>query len=223
MKKLSIIVPVYNEEKTLATILERLIEIRYVETEIIVVDDCSIDNTSEIINQFPVKSFKHNVNQGKGAAIHTGLEYATGDYVIIQDADLEYDPEDIKILVDTILEKKCSAVFGTRFHKGQVHKLSVNYFGNRFLSLATSILFFTKITDMETGYKLFRTEVFDTFYLENKRFGFEPEVTGKLLKLGHKIVEVPIRYIPRTKEQGKKITWKDGVKALFILLKVRFS
>lgn len=215
---LSIIVPVYNEGKTLESVVIKLKEINYIETEIIIIDDCSTDDTPEIIKKLEVESYRHKENQGKGAAIHTGLKYATGDMILIQDADLEYNPEDIKLLVDEMVHGKQSVVYGTRFHKNQPHNISLNYYGNRFLSLATSIMFMRWITDMETGYKLFRREVIKDLKLRHKRFGFEPEVTGKILRRGYIIKEVPIRYNPRTKEEGKKITWKDGVKALWIII-----
>lgn len=222
MNKLSIIVPVYNEEKTISKVLAKLDKIDYIDKEIIIVDDCSTDNTLNKINNKNHIIKYHSYNKGKGAAIQTGLKYVSGDYVLIQDADLEYNPEDIKLLVEEA-EKGNPVVYGTRFHKNQSHNLSLYYFGNRFLSFLTSLLFSSKISDMETGYKLFLTESIKPLDLEHKRFGFEPEITGKLLKSGYKIKEVPIRYYPRTKKEGKKITWRDGVKAFFILLKVRFN
>jgi len=222
--KLSIIIPVYNENKTILQVLDKLDFINYFDKEIIIVDDGSIDGTQKILHNVisqPYFIIFGKENHGKGHAIRQGLKYVTGDYVLIQDADLEYNPEDIKLLVDIMNGN--DVVYGTRFHSSANHKKSFYYFGNRFLSLATSILYGKKITDMETGYKLFKTTVIKNLNLKQNRFGFEPEVTAKLLKKGYKIHEVPILYQGRSVKEGKKITWKDGVKALFILIKERLK
>jgi glycosyltransferase involved in cell wall biosynthesis len=218
--KLSIIVPVYNEQKTILQVVEELNKLQ-IDKEIIIVDDCSTDFTTDKLREKNIYYHQHQINKGKGEAIQTGLKYATGDYILIQDSDLEYNPDDIPKLVEKAKEGH-SAVFGTRFHPGQKHKLSIYYIGNRVLTMATNILCRTGISDMETGYKLIETNLMRSLKLESKRFGFEPEVTAKLAKKTN-IVEVPISYHPRTKAEGKKITWKDGVQALFLLFKYKLQ
>lgn len=229
--KLSIIIPVYNEEKTVSKIIEkvRAVKIKGVEKEVIVVDDGSTDKTVSRIPKDKVKFIQHEVNSGKGAAVKTGINAATGEYVIIQDADLEYDPEYINILIKPILEKKAKVVYGTRLkrmpHFGKEEKnfkFMLHYFGNRFLSLVTSVLYGSWITDMETCYKLFPTKVGKSFNLRSKRFDFEPEITAKLLKKGYKILEIPITTEPRDFDEGKKLrTFHDGSIALYTLVKYR--
>jgi dolichol-phosphate mannosyltransferase len=234
--KLSIIVPVYNEEKTIEEVLKRLKkeEIPGVEKEIVVVDDGSKDATREILAKIKDPSIKvilHDKNQGKGGAVKTGIKNATGDYIIIQDADLEYHPKYIKDLVRLVLEKKAQVVYGTRLDRlpnlskeESKHLFIIHYFGNRFLSLVTSILYGQWITDMETGYKLFPKSAVQDIKLNARGFELEPEITAKLIKKGYKVIEVPIQVIPRGYEEGKKLnTGSDGFKALWSLFKYRFT
>jgi glycosyltransferase involved in cell wall biosynthesis len=234
--KLSIIIPVYNEEKTIIEILDRVKkeEIPGVEKEIIVVDDGSTDATRQKLKNIKDNNFKiffHEKNGGKGSAVRTGIESATGEYIIIQDADLEYHPKFIKDLIKPILEKKADVVYGTRLNrmphlKGEEgkHLFILHYFGNRFLSLITSVLYGQWITDMETCYKLFPKKALNGIKLNARGFELEPEITSKLLKRGYKIKEVSIHTNPRGYEEGKKLnTVKDGLKALWSLIKYRFS
>ena len=235
MKKLSIIIPVFNETKTILEILDRVIaaEIPNFQKEILVVDDGSTDGTREKITKAKLKDVKvilHKVNQGKGAAVKTGIKEASGDYIIIQDADLEYDPKSIKNLTAKIAGEK-SVIYGTRLnrmpHLGKEeskHLFILHYFGNRFLSLVTSVLYGQWITDMETCYKLFPKIAVEKMKINARGFEFEPEITAKLLKRGYKIKEVPITAVPRGYDEGKKLnTVRDGAKALWYLLKYRFT
>lgn len=235
--KLSIIIPVYNEEKTLAEIIHRVRAVDLsLEKEIIVVDDFSTDRTREIIGllgEDVVKIFQEK-NRGKGAAVRRGLAAATGDFVIIQDADLEYDPQDYRSLLKPLFEGQAEVVYGSRFLKvgglGEIpqprQKLKnwhlVFFLGNKFLSFLTTALYGSDLTDIETGYKLFRVEVIRSLNLTASRFDFEPEVTAKILRRGIKIHEVPISYHGREYSEGKKISWKDGLTAIKVLLKCRF-
>lgn len=233
--KLTIIVPVFNEEKTILKVLDRLskVNIPSVEKEIIVVDDGSTDKTVDQIkkSKLKMKFIQHRKNQGKGKAVRSGIEKATGDYIIIQDADLEYDPLFIQKLLLPILKKEAKVVYGTRlnrwpdFSKDERTLLFLlHYLGNRFLSLLTSILYGQWITDMETCYKLFPRAAIKGIALNSKSFDFEPEITAKLLKKGYKILEVPISTTPRGYEEGKKLnTIRDGSIALYSLIKYRFS
>ncbi|MCL5113919.1 MAG: glycosyltransferase family 2 protein [Patescibacteria group bacterium] len=237
--KLSIIIPVFNEEKTIKQVLEKVggIKISGVDKEVIVVDDGSTDNSRFKIQSAKsgsksggIKKIFHKKNQGKGAAVRTGIEAATGDYILIQDADLEYDPNDIKRLILPIQKEKAKVVYGTRLNrlpnltKDESKPLFlIHYFGNRFLSLITSILYGQWITDMETCYKLFPKKALKDVELNSKRFDFEPEITSKLLKKGYKILEIPIVTKPRGYDEGKKLNAiKDGSIALWTLLKYRF-
>jgi glycosyltransferase involved in cell wall biosynthesis len=235
MKKLSIIIPVFNENKTILEILDRVIkvEIPNFQKEIIVVDDGSTDGTREKIIKAKLKGvniFLHKVNQGKGAAVKTGIKAASGDYIIIQDADLEYNPKSIKNLTAAIGDEK-SVIYGTRLNRmphmnkeEKKHLFILHYFGNRFLSLITSILYGQWITDMETCYKLFPKTAVSKMKINARGFEFEPEITSKLLKRGYKIKEVPIVATPRGYDEGKKLnTIRDGSKALWYLLKYRFT
>jgi len=233
--KISIIIPAYNEEKTVALVLEKIHDLTLpeYEKEVIVVDDGSKDNTKlEIKKSKYIKSigfYSHENNQGKAAAIKTGIKHATGDYIVIQDADTEYDPEDIKKLTAKIKGKE-DVVYGTRLDhfpdfKGDLGKglFIAHYIGNRFLSLITSILYGQWLTDMETCYKLFPRKAVENMQLRAHGFAFEPEITAKLLKAGYKITEVSISTKPRDYEEGKKLqAWRDGPIALWTLLKYRF-
>jgi dolichol-phosphate mannosyltransferase len=233
MKKISIVIPVFNEEKTVGTILKKVLSvklpIKYV--EYIVVDDGSTDRSKVIIKSLKsrkLKLYSHKKNLGKGAAVRTGLKHATGDYLIIQDADLEYNPKDIPKLLLAVTEKK-QVVYGTRLKRLPNFKEDVknfyllHYLGNRFLSLITSILYFHWLTDMECCYKLFPKVALKGVTLHARGFEFEPEITAKLLKKGYDIAEVPIKTKPRGYGEGKKIyAVRDGTKALWTLLKYRF-
>ncbi len=233
--KLSIIIPVYNEEKTIDSVFEEvsLAKIPNVEKEIIVVDDGSSDNSKFKIqnSKLPgIKKIFHEKNQGKGVAVRTGIEHATGKYILIQDADLEYNPKDIERLLEPIKHNNGKVVvYGSRlkrppnFSKDErTFQFFMHYIGNKFLSLLTSILYGQWITDMETGYKLFPKTSLKDIRLSSKNFDFEPEITAKLLKRGYKIVEVPITTNPRGYKEGKKLnTFKDGSIALWTLLKYR--
>lgn len=222
--KLSIIIPVYNEEQTLAEIVERVKRVP-VEKEILVVDDGSNDGTREVCRRLtgPVKVIHHEKNQGKGAAIRTGLKEATGDYVIIQDADLEYDPDEYLKLLAPVEKGKAEVVYGSRFTGERRNMLFLNWVANHFLSLLTNVLYNSTLSDMETCYKLFKREIIQSIPLRCRGFEFEPEVTAKILKRKIRIYEVPISYAGREYHEGKKITWKDGFLALWCLIKYRFT
>ncbi len=222
--KLSVIIPVYNEEKTIIEILNKIKKIN-INKEIIVVNDYSTDNSYEILSKIKdIKLINHQKNMGKSAAIRTSLKYVTGDIVIIQDADLEYNPEDYYKLVKPIEQKKTKIVYGTRFPKEKRHPSLLNpyYLGNKVLTIMANVLYNAKITDEPTCYKVFDAKLFKSLNLKSKRFGFCPEVTAKIRKKGFKIYEVPISYNPRTIKEGKKINWKDGIEAVWILIKYRF-
>lgn len=228
--KLSIIIPVYNEEKTINQILEKVLKVKLnLEKEIIVVDDCSKDETLNILKKRnSIILLQHEKNKGKGAAIKSGFKKATGDIILIQDADLEYDPNDYPKLLKPILENKTKVVYGSRFLNKKLiffgknkTNLPFHWIGNRFLTFLTSILYRQRITDMETCYKVFRKEVLNNIHINSNRFEFEPEITAKISKAGYKIYEVPIDYKVRSYEEGKKITVLDGIKALYYLIKYR--
>lgn len=220
--------PAYNEERTIEAILEKIIKIKFeCQTELIIVDDCSTDKTKEILmkikQKYPdVTLLFHEKNKGKGSAIKTGLNHAQGDIIAIQDADLEYEPKNINDLIKPILNNQFEVVYGSRFLRKEKKGYSLFYLGNWFLSLITSILYFSKITDMETCYKVFKKEVIKNIKLNCKGFEFEPEVTVKILKKGYKIKELPIDYQPRTITEGKKVKIVDGLIALWYLIKYRF-
>jgi len=233
--KLSIIIPVFNEEKTASEVLNRVnkIEIPNVEKQIIVVNDGSTDATATAVKKINLKNLiyiEHKTNLGKGAAIRSGIKNATGSYIIIQDADLEYNPKDIEKLVKPVLDGKSKIVYGTRLKRlpnfsreEKTFQFLSHYLGNKFLSLLTSVLYGQWITDMETCYKLFPREAVENIKLNARGFEFEPEITAKLLKKGYRILEIPITTVPRGYDQGKKLnTLKDGVKALWNLVKYRF-
>jgi glycosyltransferase involved in cell wall biosynthesis len=223
---LSVVMPVYNEARTITAAIERVVKAPIaLAKELIVVDDASTDGTRELLQAMPpgaIRLVLHDVNRGKGAAIRTGVAHATGDIVLIQDADLEYDPRDYPQLLEPILDDHADVVFGTRFHGGPHRVLYFwHYAANRLLTLLANLLTGLNVTDMEVGYKVFRRDVLRRLSLTSDRFGFEPEVTVKVAKLGCRVYEVPIRYYGRTYDEGKKITWRDGVAALFHLLRYR--
>jgi len=231
--KLSIIIPVYNEVATVFAIIAKVKRVKLperLEKEIVVVDDGSNDRSAKVLEEISgIKFFRHSKNKGKGAAIRTGLEKATGGIVLIQDADLEYDPNDYSKLISPILEGKSKVVYGTRlktlplvFFGKTKTPFAAHYLGNRFLSFVTNLLYGGSLTDMETCYKVFRKKVVAKMKLESNRFEIEPEITAKILRAGHRILEVPIKTKPRGYDEGKKITWKDGFGAIWTLLKYKF-
>jgi glycosyltransferase involved in cell wall biosynthesis len=223
---LGVIVPAFNEERTIEQVVRRVLDQPCVR-QVVVVDDCSTDTTlatARGLSSDPRVSVKHHdVNRGKGAAIRTGLAAITTPLVIIQDADLEYDPTDYARLIAPILRGRADVVFGTRGFAG--HSAYSYWFvvGNRLVTTATNILFNCYIQDMETGFKVMRTSLMRRLGLRGDRFDVEPQITGRILRLGYRIYEIPIEYAARTREQGKKLTWRDGVKALFVLLRIRVA
>ncbi|MBE3092220.1 MAG: glycosyltransferase family 2 protein [Actinobacteria bacterium] len=225
--KLSIIIPAYNEGKTIVEIIDRIIGVDLwdIEKEIIVVDDGSSDKSIKLlksdIEPKVDKIIYKEKNMGKGAAIRTGIKFATGDYVIFQDADLEYDPEEYKSLLEPVIKGKADVVYGSRFMGGHPHRVHLfwHYVGNRFLTTLSNIFTNLNLTDMETCYKLFKKEVLDSIKIEEDRFGMEPEITAKVARKKCRIYEVGISYYGRNYEEGKKINWKDGFRAIYVILK----
>jgi len=227
-RKLSVIVPVYNERNTVVEVIRRMRAVELpdgIEREIIVIDDGSTDGTRDVLRQLgdsTVRILLHETNRGKGASVRTGLALATGDYVLIQDADLEYDPDDWPRLLNPVLKGKAQVVYGSRFTGERRNLLFWHWVGNRFLSLVTNVLYNTTLSDMETCYKLFDRQVLDGITIRSDRFEFEPEITAKVLRRGYHIYEVPISYSGRDRDEGKKITWTDGFAALATLVRYRF-
>ena len=226
MNKISILIPVYNEVATLETILKKVEETDFcgLEKEIIIIDDYSTDGTRDLYSKFPYKVLHHDYNQGKVAALRTGFREATGDITVIQDADLEYDPVDYAPLIKLILEGKADVCYGTRLAGGKPSRsfMFTHWLGNKFLSLTTNILYGSTLTDMETCYKAFRADFIKGIEIKSNRFDFEPEITAKVLKRGARLYELPVSYYGREFSEGKKITWIDGIHALWALLKFRF-
>ena len=221
---LSVIIPCFNEFNTLINLLDAVRSSGIKNQEIIVVDDCSTDGTRELLKSLEntdIKIFYHDINKGKGAALRTGFNNATGDICIVQDADLEYDPKEFQIVISPIVENKADVVFGSRFQSGRPHR--VVYFwhrvGNGFLTLLSNFFTDLNLSDMETCYKAFRTEVIKSIDIKENRFGFEPEITAKVSKMNLRIYEVGISYYGRTYDEGKKIGWKDGIRAIYCILK----
>ena len=223
---LSVVIPVYNEKDTIAEILSRVVAVP-VRKEIVVVDDCSTDGTRAILAELQprigFRLFLQDRNQGKGAALRRGFAEVAGDLVVIQDADLEYSPEEYPELISLICEGRADVVYGSRFLGRHRVFLFTHYLGNRLLTLLTNVLYNTMLTDMETCYKVMRTEVLRSFALRSDGFGIEPELTAKIFKRGYRVYEVPITYDGRGYDEGKKITWRDGVVALWVLLRYRFG
>jgi glycosyltransferase involved in cell wall biosynthesis len=237
---LSIVMPVYNEGAFLEEIVGRVqaVDLGEIERELVIVDDCSSDQGPQILASMegqravhpsarpfdrPIRVLRHAVNQGKGAALRTGLAQAQGDLLIIQDADLEYDPEDYPKLLRPVLRGKAQVVYGSRFTGERRNMFFHHWVGNKFLTLVTNLLFNTTLSDMETCYKLFTRRSLEGVVIKSDRFNFEPEITAKILKKGIRIYEVPISYTGREFDEGKKITWRDGLVALLALVKFRFS
>lgn len=225
-RTLSVVVPVYNERNTVAEIVRRMRRVDLpVDLEIILVDDGSSDGTERILaalEDSTVRLVRHPTNRGKGSAVRTGVARARGDLVLIQDADLEYDPDEWPTLLRPILRGRAEVVYGSRF-RGERQSMDVpNWLGNRFLTLATNVLYNTSLSDMECGYKLFERSVLDEITIESDGFDFEPEITAKVLRSGRTIYEVPVSYTGRTSGEGRKFSWADGVRALGTLLRYRF-
>ncbi|UCD83681.1 MAG: glycosyltransferase family 2 protein [Deltaproteobacteria bacterium] len=222
--KLSVIIPVYNEKATIRELLEKVKAVD-IDKELIIIDDGSTDGTREILQEEKDKGrkvFFHQKNIGKGAALRTGLQKASGDLVIIQDADLEYDPQDYKRLIQPLIEGKAEVVYGSRFGGEQKGMLSLHWLGNKLLTLLTNLLYRSNITDMETCYKTWKAEVIKNIPIKSDQFNFEAEITAKVRKRGIQIHEVPISYLGRKSHQGKKIKWIDGFSAVWALIKYRF-
>ena len=230
--KLSIIIPIYNEQETVEELIAQVKDVKLagIKKEIIAVNDASKDKTAEILKKIKgIRTFHHKKNKGKGAALKTGIGKSTGDILIIQDADLEYDPNDYKKLIKPIMEGSADVVYGSRLKNYPLRltgkkktPLITHYLGNKLLTYITNLLYGESVTDMETCYKVFRKDILEGINIEARRFEFEPEITAKILKKGYKIHEVPIKVNPRGYDEGKKITWKDGFIAVWTLIKYKF-
>lgn len=229
MQKITVLVPIFNEVNTLRIILKKIEEAHFcgLEKEIILIDDFSTDGTREILEEIKdkYKIFYHDFNQGKGAALRTGFKHVTGDIVVIQDADLEYDPVDYEPLIRLILEDKADVVYGSRLTGSMPSRsfMFTHLLGNKVLTLLTNVLYNTTLTDMETCYKAFKSDFIKDIEIKSNRFDFEPEITAKVLKKGARLYELPISYYGREYTEGKKITWKDGIHAIKALIKYRFT
>lgn len=230
--KLSVLIPAYNEEKTIEMVVEKVrsVKIKNGKKEIIIINDGSADGTEEISRnlskKYPeVKLISYKKNVGKGWAIRQGLAAMTGDVMIVQDADLEYNPTEFPLLLASIIAGETEVVYGSRFANNKSKDKGPNYLGNKAITMITNILYGSKLTDMETGYKMLTKNVVDRFQrrLTARKFDFEPDITSLLLKAGYRIKEVPISYMPRTKKEGKKINWKDGIEAFWTLIKYRLK
>ncbi|MBN1875656.1 MAG: glycosyltransferase family 2 protein [Anaerolineae bacterium] len=230
LKKLSVVIPIYNEEQSIEEVLQQISNVNLpgISKEIILSDDASTDNTAQILQRYIqntteiIKVHTSPVNLGKGAAVRLGIAYATGDIIIIQDADLELNPQEYAQVIQPILSGKTDVAYGSRFLNESNLIPKRTRLANWFLTILTNVLFGAQLTDMETAYKAFRREVFSNIKLRCVRFDFEPEITAKFLQAGYKIYEVPISYRPRTTEEGKKISWIDGIEAIYTLLRCRF-
>jgi len=227
--KVSIVIPCFNEANTIEYLVQAVLSAPLTNLEIIIVDDYSTDSTREIlrtkIDGLVDKIIYHESNQGKGAALRTGFSNVTGDVVIIQDADLEYNPQEYPVLLKPILDGKADVVYGSRFNGGQAHRVIYfwHYKGNQFLTLLSNMFTNLNLTDMETCYKVFRIDILKKIKIQENRFGFEPEITAKIAQLGCRIYEVGISYSGRTYDEGKKISWKDGLRAIWCILKYNFK